>query len=251
MTNEDIGHILKSWPYDPDEDLIVRIIESDIGPKLQMRIDMGIIQMELDGNPIEESPEGFDSWFEYYKHLQKKVESNNVDDFFTLSDEDCMKLRREAVHYYYRYLCLMKLEDFERVIRDTDRNCRVFAFVKRYASSEMNRWALDQYRPYVIMMNTRARASLTIKEHPETGIEKAVIFIDSGIEGIIEFYKEYGLTSEMENSLELSILKTLKTEFLRNIPESLEDQLARAIGEERFEDAAELRDIIQSKHKKN
>jgi len=115
----------------------------------------------------------------------------------------------------------------------------------------MNRWALDQYRPYVIMMNARARASFALREHPETGIEKAVIFIGSGIEGIVEFHKEYGLTSEMENSLELSILKTLKTEFLRNIPESLEDQLAKAINEERFEDAVELRDRIQSKHKKN
>ena len=247
--DSDIGYILRNWPYDPEEDLIVRIIEGDDGPKLQMRIDMGIIQMELDGNPTGESPEGCVSWFEYYKTNQKRYDSNKVDDFFTLNDEDCNKLRREAVHYYYRYLCLMKLGDYKRVIRDTDRNYRVFAFVRKYAASEMNRWALDQYRPYVIMMNTRARVSLAIKENPRYGLEKAIEYINSGMGKILKFYKEYGITSEVENSVELSILKAMKKEFLRNLPLSLEEQLQEALREERFEDAAYLRDKIRSKQK--
>ena len=249
--SEDIQYILKNWSYDPAKDLTVRLINGDDGtPKIQMRIDMGIIQMELDGNPAGENPEGFKSWLEYYENERKQYESGSVNDYYSLSSEDFQKLRREGVQYYYRYLSLMKLEDFERVVRDTDRNLRLFSFVKKYAASEMDRWALDQFRPYVIMINTRAKASLALRENSASGIEKTVEFFDSGIGRIINFYKEYGLSSEIDNSIELSVLKALKSEFLSKSPDTLQEKLQRAIREERFEDAALIRDKISVKKKK-
>ncbi len=249
--NEDIKHILKNWNYDPAKDLTVRLINGDDGtPKIQMRIDMGIIQMELDGNPAGENPEGFESWLEYYENERKQYESGSVNDYYSLSSEDFQKLRREGVQYYYRYLSLMELEDFERVVRDTDRNLRLFSFVKKYAASEMDRWALDQFRPYVIMINTRAKASLALRENSASGIEKAVEFFDHGIGRIINFYKEYGLSSEIDNSIELSVLKALKSEFLSKSPDTLQEKLQKAIREERFEDAALIRDKISVKKKK-
>jgi hypothetical protein len=246
--NEDIGYILDSWRYDPEEDIMVRVVRGiDHRPKIQMRIDLGIMQMELDGNPTGDNPEGMESWLEYYEIRQSQYEKSRVDDYFTLSGEDCKKLRREATHYYYRYLCLMKLEDYARVVRDTERNLRAFAFVKKFSSSEMDRWALDQYRPYVIMMNTRAKASLSLRQHAETGIVEAVELFDKGIGEIVGFYKEYSINSELENSMELSILNALKNEFLRISPQppSNEEELEKAVREERFEDAAILRDKIR------
>jgi hypothetical protein len=248
---DDIRHILASWPFDPDDDLAVRIIEGETSPKLQMRIDLGVIQMELDGSPSGEHPEGYESWFEYYEQERKNFESNNINDFFSLTEEDCEKLRREALHYYYRYLSLMKLGDYPRVIRDTNRNYRLFLFIKKHAANEIDRWSLDQYRPYVIMMNTRAMASLTIEKDNDSRVGKAIEYIDEGIVKITGFYKEYGLTSEMENSVELTILKALKAECLKNLPLSLEDQLTKAIQNERFEDAVQIRDLLRSRHKKN
>jgi len=248
--DQDIGYILRNWPYDPDEDIIVRIVDTDNGPKLQMRIDMGIIQMELDGHPSGEKPPGYESWFDYYERAKEEYESGKVDDYFTLSGDDCKKLRREGTQYYYRYLSLMKLEDYSRVVRDTERNIRLFAFVKKHASSEMDRWALDQFRPYIIMMNVRAKASLKLKEHSVPGIEEAIDLFDQGISQIIEFYREYGISSEADSSVELSILKALKTEFLKKSPPTLEEELDRAISEERFEDAAVIRDRIRERREK-
>lgn len=248
--SEDIGHILRDWKYDPDEELIVRIIPGDDDrPKLQMRIDMGVIQMELDGHPAGEHPQDDDSWLDHFERLEREYEASEVDDYFSLGEEDCRHLRREGVQYYYRYLCLMKLEDYPRVVRDTERNLRLFAFVKKYAPSEIDRWALDQYRPYVIMMNSRARAALVLREDPSGGIDRAVEYLDIGIGRILAFYNEYGIASEMENSVELSILKSLKREFLRLRPREvpLEEQLEHAIRDERFEDAARLRDLIRQR----
>jgi hypothetical protein len=248
--SDDIRQILENWNYDSTKNLTVRLINGDDGKtRIQMRIDMGLIQMELDGNPSGEKTEGFESWLEYFEHEQKQYESSNVDDYFSLSSDEFKKLHREGVQYYYRYLSLMELEDFERVVRDTDRNLRLFAFVKKYAASEMDRWALDQFRPYVIMMNARAKAALILREDPEDGINKAIEFFDFGVGNIIDFYNEYGLSSEIDNSIELSILKALKTEFLSKSPETFQEKLQKAIREERFEDAAMIRDEIRKKNK--
>ncbi len=248
--SDDIGHILTAWKYDPGEDLIVRVIHGDDGrPKLQMRVDMGIIQMEMDGHPAGEHPQGEDSWLEYYERLEREYEASEVDDYFSLDDEDAQHLQQEGVQYYYRYLSLMQLEDYPRVVRDTERNLRLFAFAKKYAVNEVDRWALDQYRPYVIMMNARARAALVLRSDPAGGIDRAVEYLDTGIGKIIAFYNEYNLAPEIENSVELSILKSLKREFLRLRPREvpLEEQLEQAIREEQFEEAARIRDLIRER----
>jgi len=248
--SEDIGHILKNWKYNSDEDIIVRLVDGDDGTKkIQMRIDMGLIQMEIDGHPAGENAEGFESWLEYYENSRESYEKGKIDDFFSLNSEDCHKLRHEGVQYYYRYLSLMKLQDFELVVRDTKRNLRLFAFVKKYAASEMDRWALDQFRPYVIMMYTRAKTSIILKNDLKSGVEKALEECINGIDQIVNFYEEYGITSEMDNSIELSILNALKSEFLKNIPETLEEKLQNAIKEERFEEAAKIRDMMKAKRK--
>ncbi|MFC1489808.1 UvrB/UvrC motif-containing protein [Candidatus Latescibacterota bacterium] len=248
--SDDISHILKSWKGKSGQEITVRLIGGDDGtPKIQMRIDMGVIQMELDGNPSGENPEGYDSWLQYCESKRKEYEAGHVDDFYSLSVEDFRKLRHEGVQYYYRYLSLMELDDFVRVVRDTDRNLRLFAFVKKYAASEMDRWSLDQFRPYVIMMNTRAKASLLLKEDPKKGIEQSIEMFDYGIGRIINFYNEYGLEEEIENSVEMSILKALKTEFVSSAPDTLQEKLQKAITEERFEDAANIRDELKENQK--
>ena len=245
--SDDIGRILSEWPFSHDEDLIVRIVDGKSGPKLQMRIDMGVIQMEMDGTPNGESPKGYPSWFDYYLHLRDRADETAVDDLFTLSPEDCEHLRREAIQYYYRYLCLTKLGDHTRVVRDTERNLKLFGFIRSYAERDVDKWASDQYRPYIIMMYTQAKASLAIKDDSEAGIEEAIAVVDSGIADIFEFFNDYGLTEEIENSMELSVLKTLKTEFLHNLPQTAEDELESAVREERFEDAAKIRDRMRLK----
>ena len=54
--SKDITAILDGWDYDPDE-LQVRIVAGDDGrDKLQMRIDLGLIQMELSGRPDGSRP---------------------------------------------------------------------------------------------------------------------------------------------------------------------------------------------------
>ena len=59
--SKDISAILGGWDYEADE-LQVRIVAGDDGrDKVQMRVDLGLIQLELSGRPDGTRPEGFDS----------------------------------------------------------------------------------------------------------------------------------------------------------------------------------------------
>ncbi|MFT5423502.1 MAG: hypothetical protein ACI89L_001282 [Phycisphaerales bacterium] len=65
--NRDLTEILKEWPYEPGE-LHVRLIEgTDDEPKLQVRLDLGILQMNAEGRPDGEQPFGYDSLLEYHE----------------------------------------------------------------------------------------------------------------------------------------------------------------------------------------
>ena len=76
--------------------------------------------------------------------------------------------------YYHRYLSLFVLEEFPGVVRDTARNLRVLDLCGKFAVDEQDRLVLEQYRPYIMMMNTRARASI---EHEQGNYRQAVQII--------------------------------------------------------------------------
>ena len=120
MSN-DLSQILSEWQFRPDE-VLVRIVPGDDGRgKVQLRVDLGILQMEMDGRPDGDRPEGFESWLDYYEHRQQAHDETHPDAApFLLSEEDCLRLWREAVQYYHRYLSFWHLELY-RVVRAATR----------------------------------------------------------------------------------------------------------------------------------
>ena len=65
-------HLLDGWEFEPDQ-LQVRFITGDDGrEKIQMRIDLGVIQMEIDGRPDGERPEGFESLLDAMRRKPRK-----------------------------------------------------------------------------------------------------------------------------------------------------------------------------------
>ncbi len=71
--SDDIRAILKNWDFDPDR-FTVRLIHGDDGSdKIQMRIDLGLRQMELTGRPDGEEPFGFESLLDYFAAQAKEA----------------------------------------------------------------------------------------------------------------------------------------------------------------------------------
>ncbi|MEX0713067.1 MAG: UvrB/UvrC motif-containing protein, partial [Pirellulales bacterium] len=183
---------------------------------------------------------------------------------FVLDGEACERLLREGILYYHRYLSFWHLKRYELCARDTTRNLRLFQFVRDYADDERQRRRFDQWRPYVTMMHTRAVATPLV----ELGqYEAALGAIDAGIRGIRRFLEEYNQSERADQCPELAPLERWRDQIAaRHLPriaaepeaasdeteagvmdniERLRLRLAEAISEERFEEAATLRDEIR------
>jgi len=246
--NFDITHLLEQWDYQPGQVVVRRFTAKDGVEKIQLRVDLGLLQMNAAGRPDGKRPLGHPSLFDYYqarfyKHL---AESGGDDASFSLKAEDCAKLQMEALQYHHRYICLLQLEDFAGVVRDTERNLNVFDFVAKHAESEELTWSVQQFRPQLLMIHTRARATEYLKVNDySTAIEQ----IEDGLGKIREFYQNHGRGDLIEQSGELNSLKAWLEEVSRKRPlskrEKLEQALNDAVTQEDYEKAAQMRDALR------
>lgn len=248
--SQDISRILAEWDFDASS-VNVRSTQADDGRELiQLRLDMGLLQMEVDGRPDGQRPEDCESWLEYYEQQRNKAGDGES---FVLDHEDCARLLREGVQFYHRYLSFWHLRRYDLCARDTARNLRLFAFVRQHAQHERDKLQFDQWRPYVTMMHTRAVATPQVEAGNFVAALRA---IDAGIKGVRQFLTEYRQTERADQCGELTFLLRMRAEVAAQQSQtadsatadpvaSLRSQLARAIAQERFEDAARLRDEIQ------
>jgi hypothetical protein len=240
--SKDINPILNGWDHDA-EDFQVRIVAGVDGrDKLQRRIDLGLIQMELAGRPDGRRPHGFDSLLDF--HEARARESGSPDDY-SLDSEACAELMREGLQYYHRYFAAYHLRRFDLVARDTSRNLRLFAFAVKHAADRRDKVQFDQYRPYVTMMMARALSSEALERNDHAAALRAV---DDGIEGIRAFLRDYEQDEDQFQCRELAKLIRIRRDIEQARPvgpvERLEQQLDLAVSLEDYEEAARIRDQL-------
>ena len=242
----DISPVLKSWEYDLRQDMMVRRVPGKDGKmKVQMRLDLGILQMEEEGRPDGKKPHGMESLLAYFENITSKIEikQGSVPDF-KLDKDDCYALQQEGIQFYYRYLCFFQLGDYKRAERDTARNLRMFDFVKRYALDKDNIEEFEQYRPYVMMMNTRAKVLNALKSKDTT---TAVNEINQGITKIEHEYEKEGSPAGHPKT-EIAFLKNWAEEIIKRYTptkkQRLNEELRSAVENEEFERAAKIRDKL-------
>lgn len=257
----DLSQILREWPYEPGQ-INVRLIQGDDGsPKIQMRLDLGVLQLETVGRPDGLRPNGYDTLLDYHEARidaardeagavgevegpQDEIEDDEP--VVTLSEEDCRAIREEAVQFYHRYISLLVLGDYDGVVRDCSRNLRVMDLCRDHAESEEDQQVLEQFRSYVVMMRTRALATQMVTDNEA----KAAMFVlDDGIEQIRAVYAEAGRADEVEASSEVQLLRGMRDELGTKLPASqkaeLRERLRKALEQENYELAAILRDELK------
>jgi hypothetical protein len=242
--SKDITPILAGWEYDPDE-LQVRIVTGNDGDeKIQMRLDLGLIQMEMSGRPDGTSPEGRESLLEVYEERARIAAGDREE--FSLDSAACAALMHEGVQYYHRYRAAFHLQRYDLVARDTARNLRLFAFVVQHATRQRDKVQFDQFRPFVTMVHTRAIAHQALAR---ADYGSALELIDQGVAKIRDFLREYGQADNEAECSELGFLLRWRREVEAERPvgplERLEQQLQLAISVEEYEEAARIRDQIQ------
>jgi hypothetical protein len=241
----DLNDLLRDWPHEPGQLKVRKILGHDGREKIQLRIDLGLIQMEMAGRPDGAEPYDRESCLEYHRERAAKAERKGTK--FELSADEIGEMQAEGIQYYHRYIALFQLRDYVGVIRDTQRNLEMFEFVAQHAPNEDLAWAVVQFTPYVRMMNTRAKASVAIERED---FFEAVQLIEKGMEKIREFYAEAGNLEMEQQSPELQFLSEWLEEVREKRPvtklERMQREMDEAIQAEAYERAAQLRDAIRA-----
>ena len=240
----DLNTILKEWPHEPGMIKVRKICGFDGRDKLQLRIDLGVLQMEITGRPDGQRPHGCESLLAYHQNRAELAEA--VGDTYELTPEECSELQQEGIQYYHRYISLFQLSEYAGVIRDTQRNLDLFSFVERHSDRDEIVWNFQQFRPYVLMMNTRAKASIALKEGR---FAEAMHEIEKGRDAIVEFFQRSNFPELAAKSNEIAFLEEWLAEVRAKRPltklEIMQREMESAIASELYERAAELRDAIK------
>ena len=249
--DQDIGKVLQAWKYDPSAN--VRKIWGDDGiQKVQVRIDQGafqgVLQLNLDGRPDGRKPYGFDFALDYYRSALEKYRRvhNGEEKGFSLDGDACEELFDEGTRVYGRYAFLLQLQDYDRVVRDTERNMALFRFVNTYGEDEEDRMNLEKWWPYILRLHATARALISSQRGEYEEALRIVREAREKIDGLPEMEAE---EFQVERARSEECLEELEEELLSHQPpshrERLQKDLQNAIDEENFEKAAAIRDELQ------
>lgn len=251
----DINKILSEWPFEPGQ-LACRFIVGDDGQqKVQVRLDLGVLQMNADGRPDGLEPFGHVSLLDFFESRMEEEEDEPTgageeeepaSENQKLTADECRALREEAEMYYRRYVAFLVLDDFERVIRDTTRNLRALDMMLKHAAEDDDKVSLEQFRPYIAMMRTRALASQALKDNEA---KAAILALDEGLEFLRKYFEETGRPQMYDKSNEVQALQGMREALVPKLPVSqkteLKQRLAQALEEENYELAAILRDELK------
>ena len=248
--NFDIANIVSDWAYEPNE-VRARFIQTASGArKVQLRLDLGGLQMELEGRPDGQKPKGFVSLRDFYVEEETRAPGQVLP--YQLDFDACSDLQQETMQYYYRMMAYYALGDLPGVVRDSDHNLDLIDIVSEYAVDDEVAWQFMQLYPYMRMMNVRARAELDMQRGDFDGAEKLV---GEAVADLEHFYEE-NYEPENEDGTpvppppELVSLRELLEQVDRRRPrseaETLEEALARAVELENYEKAAFLRDQLKA-----
>ena len=240
---QDIDRVLRDWPFEPGV-ISARIVPAAHGRQvLQMRIELGVLQMETALRPDGERPGGEDTYLDYL--LREAVHQGES---FQLSEEQVLEVDREFLQYYHRRICWLALREFDRAIADADHSLELMDFVAAHAADPDWAGSHEQYRAFVLFHRTQAAALAQLeKSSPDAAIEE----IAQGVKRIHEVLKRdrEQREQEAEGSYNEELVDQLMQlqEWLREhyqVGRTLTEQLSDAVAAEQYELAARLRDEI-------
>jgi hypothetical protein len=247
--NLDLDELLSDWDCAGEEVCARLVCGQDGDDVVQMRVDLGILQMSLDGRPDGTRYRGLPSVYDYFQH------EKSVGD--TLTEEDWRELHRELQQHNYRRLALSALAEealraqdcargrayLQRSLGDIE---RCLAILHELEENE-EQWddPLAVLLPTLIFNRARLLARLRIAENRH---EEAVEEVERGIRELREALVEAGFEEQQrEQNPAVAYLDQMgqRLREQHGITLTLRERLDEAIEQEDFEAAARLRDELR------
>lgn len=232
-----LDHLLSQWVFDPNT-LNSRMVKGRDGRDIiQMRVDMGVLQMETTGRPDGAQPNGCETYLDYLQGVLLTDPERKLD------EGECGEVDREFMQFYHRRICWLRLQYYQRAVMDADHTLRLMDVSDKMSPDEDWTGSHEQYRPFVLFHRTQAEA---LAKLDESGAEDAVEAINSGLEIIRQFFNRHGAEEHFDED-ELVVRLTELRESLRteySVGKTLLERLSEAVEQERYELAAQLRDEL-------
>ena len=179
--------ILESLTLDAEHPVSVLQIEDGREVVIVQPNAFTISRIYATGRPDGMRPHGVDSYYDYFfAKLRAYEEAHETREGFQLESEEWEILFEESFHRYTRYLLFAGIKRWEDVQRDTAANLAVTNLARECAPSEIA-WRSYQYKGYMLMMHSIAKAELSLQEDDTAA---ALQHIDTGIQQIGEFCGE-------------------------------------------------------------
>lgn len=206
-----------------------------------MRVDMGILQMEVEGRPDGERPGDADTYYDFLVATAFEEGSE-----FELDESRCSEIDREFYQFYHRRICWLSLKEYGKAVADAEHTLRLMDFSS--ANAPDAEWALmhEQYRPFVLFHRIQASA---LEQLEDSDAEQAVEIIDAGLQELSDVFSEHDVEDRYDDDAFVIKLREMRQAIVDHyeLGPTLAEQLAEAIAAEQYELAAELRDQMERK----
>jgi len=242
--SQDIDTALQGWDFKPGMVQARLVQAADERQVIQLRVDLGLLQIETNGRPDGARPHGHTSYFDYLVQQARVAETGGQT--FVLSEEQCLEADREFVQFYHRRLCWLALRNFERAVADADHTLAFMSFIREHSPSEEYTLAHEQYRGFVLFHRTQAAAARAVEQDQP---EAAVDAVRDGLEKLRAFFAAYDAEDRMEEDGMVQRLREMEQSLRQShgIEETLREQLDRAVANEDYEAAARIRDALRGR----
>ena len=250
MDSFDFADLLLAWPWEPGR-LNVRFIDGETDEKLlQVRLELGILQMPVTGRPdglcgeklaeaVETALFGLNSCTPCATMLQATVDC--LQDGEVLPSELCLALRNEMALFEYRALMLSELQDTENAIADIAHGIQICNILSTSAALESDRRNGLYARIRQEMLLGRLHAAQAVSAGAQPQAREAIVV---ALEAIRKTLAALGEENSFAQREEVRVLHGMLEMLVPRLPASqrieLQDRLARAVAEENFKLAAIL-----------
>jgi hypothetical protein len=248
----DLDDVLQGWQYDPapGEHLAREIRARDGRMVLQVRIDLGVMQLEVVGRPDGVRPHGFVTYLDYLRHnaAGRGQAPGGKWPPWVMSAHQCSEADREFMQFYHRRVAWLALRRHDRAIEDADHTLALMDFVRRHGHEEDYIASHEQFRGVVLFNRTEAAIALALERRRP---EEAIDALRDGVERLTShqrtWWEEHD-AAESPNPALIEQLRAYEQEIRKkfSVEKTLREQLDEAVAHEDYERAARLRDQIRA-----
>ncbi len=246
----DIDEALHGWPYEPDPgEAVAREIRARDGRNvLQIRIELGLLQLEVEGRPDGVRPHSFPTFLDYLRHRASTRSSapGGGRTPWSMSAEHCAEADREIIQFTHRRVAWLSLQRYDKALQDANHSIGLMDFVRKYASDVDYVANLERMRGLVLLHQAQASVAIALERNKP---EEAVDATREGIERLVENQQRLITDGDdTPNEVYIDQLRVLEREIRKNysVEKTLREQLDEAVASEDYELAARLRDQIRA-----